>query len=48
MRPRNAEAEPAHRAPVAGHRLRPAKGAATSHRARAELVAELVKAVAVP
>ena len=34
--------------PVAGHRLRPAKGAATSHRARAELVAELVKAVAVP
>ena len=34
--------------PVAGHRLRPAKGAATSHRARAELVAELIKAVAVP
>jgi MoxR-like ATPase len=34
--------------PVAGHRLRPAKGAATSHRARAELVAELVKSVAVP
>ncbi|MGE0801860.1 MAG: AAA family ATPase [Lautropia sp.] len=34
--------------PVAGHRLRPAKGAATTHRARAELVAELVKAVAVP
>ncbi len=34
--------------PVAGHRLKPAKGAATTHRARAELVAELVKAVAVP
>jgi len=34
--------------PVAGHRLRPAKGAATSHRARAELVGELLKAVAVP
>ncbi|HVL57074.1 MAG TPA: MoxR family ATPase [Burkholderiaceae bacterium] len=33
---------------VAGHRLRPAKGAATNHRARAELVAELVHAVAVP
>jgi MoxR-like ATPase len=34
--------------PVAGHRLKPAKGVATNHRARAELVAELVKAVAVP
>ena len=34
--------------PVAGHRLKPARGSATSHRARAELVAELVKAVAVP
>ena len=33
---------------VAGHRLRPAKGGAASHRARAELVAELIKAVAVP
>lgn len=33
---------------VAGHRLRPSKGATGSHRARAELVAELVKAVAVP
>ncbi len=33
---------------VAGHRLRPAKGGGASHRARAELVAELVKAVAVP
>jgi MoxR-like ATPase len=33
---------------VAGHRLRPARGAATSHRARAELVAELIKAVPVP
>ena len=34
--------------PVAGHRLKPARGTATSHRARAEMVAELVKAVAVP
>jgi MoxR-like ATPase len=33
---------------VAGHRLKPAKGAAIGHRARAELVAELSKAVAVP
>ncbi|MFT4103492.1 MAG: MoxR family ATPase [Burkholderiaceae bacterium] len=33
---------------VAGHRLRPAKGGGASHRARAELVAELTKAVAVP
>ena len=33
---------------VAGHRLRPAKGSATSHRARAELVAELVRTVPVP
>ena len=32
---------------VAGHRLKGAKGAATSHRARAELVAELLKAVPV-
>ena len=32
---------------VAGHRLKGAKGAATSHRARAELVAELIKAVPV-
>lgn len=34
--------------PVAGHRLRPAKGGAGSHRARAEVVAGLVKGVAVP
>jgi MoxR-like ATPase len=34
--------------PVAGHRLRPAKGSATNHRARAELVAELLRSVAVP
>jgi MoxR-like ATPase len=33
---------------VAGHRLRPAKGSATGHRARAELVAELSRSVAVP
>ncbi|MBX3590769.1 MAG: MoxR family ATPase [Burkholderiaceae bacterium] len=33
---------------VAGHRLRPAKGGGVSHRARAEMVAELLKAVAVP
>ncbi len=33
---------------VAGHRLRPAKGGGASHRARAELVAELTKMVAVP
>jgi MoxR-like ATPase len=33
---------------VAGHRLRPAKGSAGSHRARAELVAGIVKGVAVP
>ncbi len=33
---------------VAGHRLKPAKGSATTHRARAELVAEIVKAVAIP
>ncbi len=33
---------------VAGHRLRPARGIASSHRARAELVAELIKAVSVP
>ncbi|HMN83117.1 MAG TPA: AAA family ATPase [Burkholderiaceae bacterium] len=33
---------------VAGHRLRPAKGGGASHRARAELVAELLKSVAVP
>ena len=33
---------------VAGHRLRPAKGGAVSHRGRAELVAGIVKAVAVP
>ena len=33
---------------VAGHRLRPAKGGSVSHRARAELVAEVVKSVAVP
>lgn len=33
---------------VAGHRLRPAKGAATTHRARSELVAEIIKAVAIP
>ena len=33
---------------VAGHRLRPARGIAPSHRARAELVAELLEAVAVP
>ena len=34
--------------PVAGHRLRPAKGAAGSHRARAEIVSGLVKGVSVP
>jgi MoxR-like ATPase len=33
---------------VAGHRLKPAKGAATTHRARAELVAEIIKAVPIP
>jgi MoxR-like ATPase len=33
---------------VAGHRLRPAKGSAGSHRARAELVTGIVKGVAVP
>jgi MoxR-like ATPase len=33
---------------IAGHRLRPSRGMATSHRARSELVAELVKAVPVP
>ncbi|NLD68910.1 MAG: MoxR family ATPase [Limnobacter sp.] len=33
---------------VAGHRLRPARGVATSHRARAELVAGLLEAVPVP
>ncbi len=33
---------------VAGHRLRPAKGGGASHRARAEMVAEIVKAVPVP
>ncbi len=33
---------------VAGHRFRPAKGGSVSHRARAELVAEVVKSVAVP
>jgi MoxR-like ATPase len=33
---------------VAGHRLRPARGVASTHRARAELVAELIKAVPVP
>jgi hypothetical protein len=33
--------------PVAGHRLRPAKGAAGSHRARAEIVSGLVKGVSV-
>jgi MoxR-like ATPase len=33
---------------VAGHRLKPAKGSATTHRARAELVAEIVKAVPIP
>jgi MoxR-like ATPase len=32
---------------VAGHRLRPAKGSAIGHRARAELVAELTRGVAV-
>ncbi|MFA7664857.1 MAG: MoxR family ATPase [Burkholderiaceae bacterium] len=32
---------------VAGHRLRPARGVATTHRARAELVAGLLKAVPV-
>ncbi|MDO4231379.1 MAG: MoxR family ATPase [Lautropia sp.] len=34
--------------PVAGHRLKPARGAATNRRARADMVAELIKAVAVP
>ncbi len=33
---------------VAGHRLRPAKGGAASHRGRAELVAEVVKSVPIP
>jgi MoxR-like ATPase len=33
---------------VAGHRLRSANGAGTSHRVRAEWVAELMKKVAVP
>ena len=33
---------------VNGTELRPAKGGAASHRARAELVAELIKAVAIP
>ncbi|MCL4775095.1 MAG: MoxR family ATPase [Burkholderiaceae bacterium] len=33
---------------VAGHRLRPAKGGSVSHRARAEMVAGLLEAVAVP
>jgi MoxR-like ATPase len=33
---------------VTGHRLKPAKGAATGHRARAEMVAELSKSVGVP
>ncbi len=33
---------------VAGHRLRPAKGSSVSHRARAEMVAGLLEAVAVP
>ena len=34
--------------PVAGHRLKPVRGAATNRRARADMVAELLKAVAVP
>ena len=33
--------------PVAGHRLKPVKGSASNHRARAELVAQLQKDVAV-
>jgi MoxR-like ATPase len=33
---------------VAGHRLRPAKGGSVSHRARTEMVAGLLEAVAVP
>jgi MoxR-like ATPase len=33
---------------VAGHRLRPAKGHLGGHRARAELVAELCRSVAIP
>jgi MoxR-like ATPase len=33
--------------PVAGHRLRPARGGGGSHRARAELVAELLRSVPV-
>ncbi len=33
---------------VAGHRLRPAKGGGASHRARAEMVADLLQSVAVP
>jgi MoxR-like ATPase len=33
--------------PVAGHRLKPAKGSANNHRARAELVAQLQKEVTV-
>ncbi len=34
--------------PVAGHRLKPARGAATNRRARADMVAELLQTVAVP
>ncbi len=33
---------------IAGHRLRPSRGMVTSHRARSELVSELVKAVPAP
>ncbi len=33
--------------PVAGHRLKPLKGSASNHRARAELVAQITKEVAV-
>jgi hypothetical protein len=33
---------------VAGHRLRPSKGSAGSHRARAEIVSGIVKGVSVP
>lgn len=33
---------------VAGHRLRPANGGSVPHRARAEMVAALLEAVAVP
>jgi MoxR-like ATPase len=33
---------------VAGHRIKPAKGGGASHRARTELVADLLQSVAIP